>query len=225
MATGTDLVALAKKHIGEKYVLGIIAPKDQADYKGPFDCAEFASYCVYQVTGKLYGCANNEGNPHGADAFSGFWGRDAEKIGKTVTIAEASRTPGSFVIRLAGNGQIGHVAMTQGAGRTVEANSTKYGLIESVISGRRWDLAVQIPWITYNAAGDPSVILPPPTIYRLKTPMMRDPFIRQIQRALGIQADGIYGILTFNAVKAFQIKHGLVPDGEVGPKTIKALKF
>jgi hypothetical protein len=44
-----------------------------------------------------------------------------------------------------------------------------------------------------------------------------------IQRALGVQADGIFGTGTEAAVKAFQRSHGLVADGIVGPKTWAAL--
>jgi peptidoglycan hydrolase-like protein with peptidoglycan-binding domain len=35
--------------------------------------------------------------------------------------------------------------------------------------------------------------------------------------------DGIYGLHTAAAVNAFQVAHGLVPDGEVGPETAQAL--
>jgi lysozyme len=45
----------------------------------------------------------------------------------------------------------------------------------------------------------------------------------QVQRALGITADGIYGPKTHDAVVAFQKAHGLEPDGIVGPKTLTAL--
>ena len=43
--------------------------------------------------------------------------------------------------------------------------------------------------------------------------------VRAIQQVLGIEADGIYGIQTENAVKEFQRTYGLVVDGIVGEKT------
>lgn len=235
MATGKQLVELAKKHVGEKYVLGIIAPKDDPYYKGPFDCAEFTSYIVYQLTGKLYGCANNNTTKlSSADAYSGFWGRDANVLGIKVSVNEGSQIIGAVLVRLAGNGLIGHVAFVQPDLKTVEANSTKYGLIESKISGRRWDFAVKIPWVDYSD----SVITipdinnknkkPDGKIYRLADPLMYDEFIKKIQKALGFSlssVDGWYGSKTYNAVRAFQIKKGLVPDGEVGPKTLKLLNI
>ncbi len=50
--------------------------------------------------------------------------------------------------------------------------------------------------------------------------------IQRRLRALGHNpgpADGIRGRLTIGAIKAFQIKSGLVPDGIVGPLTMAAL--
>lgn len=47
--------------------------------------------------------------------------------------------------------------------------------------------------------------------------------VRQIQKALGIQADGIFGKGTEDAVKKFQQENGLTVDGKVGPKTLEKL--
>jgi hypothetical protein len=47
--------------------------------------------------------------------------------------------------------------------------------------------------------------------------------VRQIQEALGVSADGVFGPLTERAVKRFQRSKGLVADGVVGPQTRAAL--
>ena len=47
--------------------------------------------------------------------------------------------------------------------------------------------------------------------------------VRQIQKALHLYADGIFGILTEEAVKEFQKDNGLTVDGIVGPKTLAYL--
>lgn len=47
--------------------------------------------------------------------------------------------------------------------------------------------------------------------------------VREVQRALHVPADGIWGPRTTRAVKRFQRRHGLTPDGVVGPATARAL--
>lgn len=47
--------------------------------------------------------------------------------------------------------------------------------------------------------------------------------VSEVQRALHITADGIWGPETSRAVKRFQRRHGLVADGIVGPVTARAL--
>jgi peptidoglycan hydrolase-like protein with peptidoglycan-binding domain len=51
----------------------------------------------------------------------------------------------------------------------------------------------------------------------------RGPAVRSIQQELGITADGVFGEQTERAVKRFQRRHDLVPDGIVGPLTRAAL--
>ncbi|HEV7808360.1 MAG TPA: transglycosylase family protein [Solirubrobacteraceae bacterium] len=47
--------------------------------------------------------------------------------------------------------------------------------------------------------------------------------ISAVQRALGIEADGILGPSTRRATRRFQRAHGLKVDGLLGPRTLKAL--
>jgi hypothetical protein len=224
MSTGQQLYDLGTKHVGEKYSFGAMVPKNYPDYKGPWDCAEFASWLVYQVSERLYGCANNNGHPASADAYSGFWARDAEKIGKKISVQDAAKTPGAAIVRVGGIDLIGHVVISNGYGMTVEAHSTKLGVIMSSLDHRRWDFGVLVPWIEYVVTAP---ILPtikkPGKIYRWTKPMMQGDKIKEIQRALGIEPDGFYGSKTFNAVRAFQKNSDLVADGEVGPTTAAKL--
>lgn len=44
-----------------------------------------------------------------------------------------------------------------------------------------------------------------------------------VQRALGIEADGVLGRATRRAVRRFQRSHKLKPDGLLGPRTLRAL--
>lgn len=51
----------------------------------------------------------------------------------------------------------------------------------------------------------------------------RGDMVKQVQSALGITADGIFGNMTKSAVKKFQRNNGLIPDGIVGPRTFNLI--
>ena len=227
--TGDDIVTLGDKHVGDPYILGSLVPKDDADYKGPWDCAEFVSWLYYQTFGILYGCANNKGNPHTADAYSGYWGRDAQELGHIITVEEAKATPGAVLLRLAGNGQIGHIVVSDGNGGTVEAHGHADGVINSVVDGRRWDMGILVPGVMYNANPIMPFRSPTITIYRLTHPYMVSPVVGQLQTTLNSHGfdtngvDNVFGEDTCNAVKKFQDSVGLNPDGEVSALTAAAL--
>ncbi|MED1122463.1 N-acetylmuramoyl-L-alanine amidase [Bacillus atrophaeus] len=71
----------------------------------------------------------------------------------------------------------------------------------------------------------------PSGIYKVKSPLMKGAAVKQIQKALAALyfypdkgaknngIDGVYGPKTANAVKRFQLMHGLPADGIYGPKT------
>jgi N-acetylmuramoyl-L-alanine amidase len=227
MATGKEIVKAALKHVGEQYILGTVVPKNDPAWDGPWDCAEFVSWCVYQTAKILYGCEDDQANPAVADAYTGFWGRDARTVGNRISVNEAAGIRGAAVLRV--GPKMGHIVISDGRGGTVEAASTKLGVICHTLSGRRWDMGILIPGISYEGGNGIPEPTPPGVIYRLTSPLMRAEKIEQIQRkleSLGYEpgnADGIFGHQTFAAVMDFQKSNGLVPDGEVGPQTVKAL--
>ena len=89
MPTGSSLFARAEQHLGERYQHAVV-PKDKADYRGPWDCAEFASWLVYQEAEKLYGCRDNAASPATADAYTGYWKRDARGLGRMIPVEQAA---------------------------------------------------------------------------------------------------------------------------------------
>ena len=140
------------------------------------------------------------------------------------------RTPGAAVLRSPQPGATGHIAISDGRGGTVEAHSARDGVIASTISGRRWDTGILVPEIEYSErdAGE-EIEEPQVVIYRLTDPHMTGPTVREIQRALKEKGfppgpiDGDFGPSTHAAVVSFQASRGLVIDGEVGPRTARAL--
>lgn len=229
-ATGDDILARARAHVGEKYVLGARAPMANPSWRGPWDCAEFVSWCVFQTSGVLYGTQPRD-DPMLADAFTGFWAQQAQSGGHLIAAAEAARIAGAAVLRRPRPGAIGHIVISDGQGGTVEAHSSLRGVITSTLSGRRWDAGILVPGVRYLRADAPVALEPAPSVLRLTQPLTRGEAVRVVQERLGAlglavgAADGIYGPQTAHAVRLFQASQGLVPDGEVGPATLQALKL
>lgn len=226
MNYGQAVLERARLDIGKRYVLGVMIPKDYSGWPGPFDCAEGASYWYYQVTKILFG-TTSKGNPATADAWSQSWLTDAQRLGRLVTVESAARSPGAVILRI-GVGAFGHVVISDGQGGTVEAHSAARGVIAGTLSGRRWTHGVLVPGVKYDTA--PAVPLDTPTVYRLTSPYLAGDVVREIQERLIIQgyqlgrADGVFGPRTYAAVLEYQRNQGLMPDGEVGPLTLAALR-
>jgi len=230
MATGNDLLKLAETRIGEKYV-NVLVPKDNPNWHGPWDCAEFASWVVYQQVRKLYGCVDNSGNPSITEAFSGAWVRDSQD--GTLIAADqqtANTSTGIILIRKPPlPGKMGHVAISDGTGGTVEAAGTGLGVRRGKIEGRLWHFWVKVPGLTYSSTG--AVVTPKklPFLLTLEHPNIEGDIVENIQKALKEKGfdpgeiDCAYGPHTVTAVYAFQKANRLVADGIVGPLTAKKL--
>ena len=223
--TAANIISFAKRFIGAAYILGAFVPKSRSDYKGAFDCAEFVAYVHFQLFGFLYGCDTADVKRAAkADAYTGYFDRDAQKQGVVISVDEAARTEGAMLFRKPTGSAVGHIAFSQGNGQTVEAHSSKTGVIESKVDGRRWSYGIKLPGVEYKV-NPPVATTAPLIVYRLKRPYMKSPFIAQVQRKLNILDDGIYGVNTQAAVVKFQRIKGLIPDGEVMPggETARAL--
>lgn len=226
--TGAGLIRHAREHIGEEY-RNVQVPKDDATWKGPWDCAEFVSWLVYQELGGLYGCEDNHVSPSKADAYTGYWKRDVEQLGIRVTVEEAAATPGGILLRYPpAPGKMGHIAVCDGKGGTVEAKGRRYGVIADTVNGRVWHTGILIPGISYESASAVKVA-PPELVYEPNAPNMDKEVVIRIQRALTTRGfnpgeiNGVYGPRTQAAVADFQETEGLVVDGAVGPETAGAL--
>jgi N-acetylmuramoyl-L-alanine amidase len=230
MNPGKDLVKLGNKHLGESYILGAFAPKDNANWQGPWDCAEFVSWIVFQTTGQLIGCTNNLANPALADAYSGAWVRDAQASHRDISIGQARATAGAVLVRRPSASGIGHVSISQGDGTTIEAHSRLRGVTNDKVDGRRWDIAMLVPGIEYPSELEPGIYAPPGAlVLGLRQPPMQGQLVKKLQQALKARGfnpgtvDGVFGPHTEAAVLGFQLSEGLVPDGEAGPVTLGRL--
>lgn len=235
MKTGSALFNLGVTRNGCKYVLGTVVPKNDANYRGAFDCAEFASWLVYQVGNLLYGTDRHDvALAAKADAYTGFWADDARKMGIIIPVEQGIRTRGAFLLRIGGNGLIGHIVCSDGEGGTVEANSTKLGCGQFKTKNRRFDMAILIPGFDYsevNKSIDLSDQKPKGIVYRyIKGKEFTGDVVKRIQAALAERGfliqkhvTGFFGPITMEAVSAFQRSVGLTVDGEVYTDTAKSL--
>jgi Putative peptidoglycan binding domain len=229
MMDGVDIIAVATPHLGERYHLGARAPLTNPAHKGPWDCAEFASWCAYRTYGIVFGCFGQ--NPATADPYSGKWFDDAVAAGTLTSVSSALGTAGAFLLRKPGdfNIGIGHVAISLGDGRTVEARSAQYGvLVAGGASHRPWTTGAHLPGVRYASGAQPPHA-PPSDVLQLMNPYMRGDVVKLVQYALVRKGfalesiDGIYGPESAAAVSNFQAEAGLVVDGEVGPESATRL--
>lgn len=228
-----DVLALAGSRIGCLYEYGADVPLNNPAFRGPFDCAEFASWVAMQITGELIG-ARPAANP---DPYTGTWydqGTTAPALTAGTTgpipaastlrralVNDAARIPGSFLVRRPQADADGHVVIVGMGGTTIEAYSSQPppqgGVRAFVVGSRRWDLGVLLPHVSYERMAP--VTVAPPTILRRGS---KGEQVKTLQRLLGFKGDdvdGSFGKQTLAAVVAFQRANGLVADGEVGPLT------
>jgi len=227
------ILDIALTRVGDKYVLGTLTPVDDPNFHGPWDCAQLASWALFQASGVLYGLAKNELPKPGAkvDAYTGYWARDAAQSGQSVNPWVAASTAGAFLLRFPGaDGMGGHIAISDGKGDTVEAMGTKYGVVRASAHDRRWDVGVLPPGVAYTTAR-PLVQLRPPKgpILRLGSSGAQVGTLQKVLTQIAFDSkdtnyspggiDRIFGPKTLSAVIYLQRRHGLVPDGEVGQLT------
>jgi N-acetylmuramoyl-L-alanine amidase len=228
MTPAIQLLALADRHLKEPCKVGAFAPPDNSNWKGPWDSAGFASWLVFQTTGSLLGCSAN--NLADAEPHAAAWARAARSKVLGISLEKAKGLAGAVLIRRPVRNGIGHVALSRGDGTTIEAHSESVGIVYEQVDGRRWDLAMRIPFVRYLETG-PSTNLSPPKepFVLLRDPPMRGALVERIQESLFArrfdpgQIDGVFGRQTEAAVRAFQLMSGLVPDGEVGAVTLTGL--
>jgi Putative peptidoglycan binding domain len=226
--TGAGLLKRAQEHIHEEYRLGTVVRMNDPNWKGPWDCSEFMSWLVFQEAGILYGCLDDDAQPAEAKAYTGAWQRDSGKRGTRVSVDQAASTVGGIVLRYPpGAGEMGHIALCDGKGGTVEAKGRRYGVVADTVHGRTWHTGVIIPEINYAPPGTTLKVEPPD--YEPGAQGMTREIIFKIQQALAARGfdpgeiDGDYGPNTQAAVADFQRAVGLVVDGTVGPETSEAL--
>lgn len=226
MSTGKQLIELAAQHIGEKYILGAKVPFENPNHKGPWDCAEFASWIVYQISGLKVGI-------RGVESYTGYWAKDANVLCKKISISEAAQTYGALLLRSPGYKgiTIGHIAFSDGNGGTIEAKSSKDNVCRSQIKGRQWEYGLLVNGIDYEKnSGFVFDYTNPPFNFYVSAPVMEHLIVKETKSKLAKinmfhgAINELYDTETSIAVSNYQRLKGLVVDGVLGKETLTSLK-
>ena len=123
------MVKRALDQQGDRYIFGAeVKLNDQNP--GVFDCSELVQWAVHQAGGSI---------PDGSQAQRAH----VRKHGQTMSIDQALRTRGALLFT------DGHVAISLGDGRTIEARGKNYGVGVFNARGRNWKEAGTIPGLQY----------------------------------------------------------------------------
>lgn len=154
--TGEACVRRAKTQLGDPYRWGAIPDKTAAD-PSAYDCAELVTWAVYQGAGVLAGTSrNNTDDPRIADASSADWYDQTRRgILERIELSTAARIAGAVLVKhprrdAAGKLLPGHVALSDGKGRMVEAAGGRGVIDTREVGAVHWDLACLVPGVVYT---------------------------------------------------------------------------
>lgn len=123
-------VQKALAQAGDRYVFGAETNLDDPN-PSKFDCSELVQWAAHQA-----GVTVPDGTMNQVPFF--------KQKGTTISVAEALRTRGALLYKP------GHVAISLGDGRTIEAKGTAYGVGIFNANGRGWTSGALIPGLKYG---------------------------------------------------------------------------
>lgn len=135
--------------VGDQYVWGVDTDPDDPD-PSKFDCAEFTQWTAHQVGIDLDGAS-----------YLQFLQLKAQ--GLLIPVEQAENTPGAILFHFSsepveggGRPSSAHVALSLGNGKTVEAASTREGVV-SKDAGDRFNYAAVLPGLADGGTWDPDL--------------------------------------------------------------------
>jgi cell wall-associated NlpC family hydrolase len=174
-----------------------------------YDCSEFIEWAAHRVGGYM---------PDGSSAQYAY----CKSKGLSVGVSTAMRTSGALLHR------DGHIAVSLGNGKTIEARGRSYGVGVFEAAGRGFTHGLKVPGMTYGAPPKPPATSVPrwPGRYLTQPPQMKmlsseAPYQKRLA-AIGLYSgaqDLLYGPMMEAATVALQRKYGLVADGIAGEKS------
>lgn len=140
----------ALRQAGDTYVFGAEAKATDAD-PDTFDCSELVEWAAAQAG--ISGVGDGSWNQYSTLKAKGL----------VVSVEEAKNTPGALLFRFDGeedgSPSAGHVAISLGDGRTIEARGRQYGVGQWEV-GNRFEYAVLLPGVDHGASRGASPLQP-----------------------------------------------------------------
>jgi len=195
--TKDDLRNISEEELGKIYTLG---------YWGKCHCNDLPSGIDYAV----FDAGVNSGPRRGAKWLQASVGAEADGSVGSATLARVREHDPVEVIN----------------GMCDRRLSFLRSLATWIDFGTGWGRRVEgvRSFATIMAGGRPSGIDEQPSIGYVTVKMgSTGPWVRKLQEALGITADGEFGTNTDGALKQWQEKHGLESDGIAGRNTYRVL--
>lgn len=218
MANATEFVQKCLAEAGDAYVFGAeVSPGTPANRTTQWDCSE-----LVQVKLNELGIPMVDGSANQM--------RWCQARGNLISIEQAINTPGALLFRTPG-GRPGHVAVSLGDGRTIEARGSAYGTGVFSARGRTWTHGGLIAGLGYSGGSGGS---PAPTTDDYWTGEFhrgsRGQGVAHMQSNLAKfgydvgHIDGDFGPRTEAALRAFQHDAHIEVDGVFGPQSRTAME-
>lgn len=138
----------------------------------------------------------------------------SEQYAATLRVPRSDLRLGDIIFFHDANGRIYHDAIYAGLGRMWAAPRTGEVVRLQNVYGSAWSVGRIATGVR------PTAVPAAPAVLKVGS---RGPAVVEVQRALRIPADGVFGSGTAAAVKRFQVSRRLVADGVVGLQTKQAL--
>ncbi|MDY7231808.1 peptidoglycan-binding protein [Hyalangium rubrum] len=127
--TAENFVQRALSQAGDRYIFGAEVNLNDSNPRA-FDCSELVQWAAHQAGVSIPDGTMNQ-LPH------------AQRAGTTMSVEEALRTRGALLFRP------GHVAISLGDGRTIEAKGSAYGVGVFSAHNRGWTAGARVPGLQY----------------------------------------------------------------------------
>lgn len=235
MTTGKAILKIARTKLGHEYELGAQIDVRDRDAPGPWDCAEYVSWAVYQATGQVWGSRERDyALGDGLDSYTGWWNADSLARGSRIAVPDALAIPGAILLRAPHDPSAlrGHIALSTGDAGTLEAHSRARGVLAFTAQSRFWHTGLLLPDVSYERTPGDFWYQPAKRAWRYN-PLepLRGKQVHKIKRKLkskgfdGGEPVDVFTEATHVAVMAFQKAKDLLVDGIVGLQTLRALGY